>query len=56
MAENATEIMKTGASGSYLNEFDAMEKKLSDVNQVLLNTSASTQKLSELEKEIESVK
>ena len=56
VAENAAEIMKTGASGSYLNEFEAMEKKLADVKQVLFNTSASSQKLNELEKKIENVR
>ena len=56
VAENATEIMKTGASGSYLNEFEALENKLSDVKEALLNTSASSRKLSELEKKIKNVK
>lgn len=56
IADKATEIMKTGASGSYVNEFEAMEKKLTEVKQHLQNTSASSQQLQELEKRIASIR
>ncbi|XP_065226755.1 laminin subunit beta-1 [Planococcus citri] len=47
--DKAVEIMKTGATGSYVKEFETMEKKLADVKLLLQNTTASHLQLQELD-------
>ncbi|CAK9187452.1 unnamed protein product, partial [Ilex paraguariensis] len=48
--------MRTGASGSYVKEFEMMEKKLALVQQSLKNTTASSLQLQELDQLIANVR
>lgn len=49
VTNKATEIMKTGATGSYTKEFDTMDTKLNKITQLLKNTTSSSHQLQELD-------
>lgn len=51
--EAAGEIKRTGATGAYTQQFDATEKKLDEVNQLLQNTTKSSLDLGDIDKHVE---
>uniref|UniRef100_A0A1B6DHB4 Laminin subunit beta-2 n=1 Tax=Clastoptera arizonana TaxID=38151 RepID=A0A1B6DHB4_9HEMI len=54
--EAAKEIKRTGATGAYTQQFEATEKKLGDINQILKNTTKSSLDLGDVEKRMEMLK
>ncbi|KAG8239510.1 hypothetical protein J437_LFUL019147, partial [Ladona fulva] len=54
--EAASKIKQTGATGAYTREFEKMEKRLDEINQLLLNTTVSTHDLEGMEQLIEELR
>ncbi|XP_063219684.1 laminin subunit beta-1 isoform X2 [Bacillus rossius redtenbacheri] len=56
LIQAASEIKQTGVTGAYTQAFEAMEKKLHEVNNLLQNTTVSTQDLENLVQIVEKLR